>query len=202
MNTELLWPWRSSDKTPLADKTPLQDIGIVCLRRIHRCSDYGYDRFLRVFVRWLEKHCTQTPRSILIELLVKWQLQTACPNWYNIYNRMWRLCSLFCIIFLFWQNRTSSAATQVTTKECLYMEHCNINTRDIETTKKFLLTAFPHWRVRSSGRNVVHGRQWVHVGDDVTYISLEESVNHDFQRKPYEDPGTLSLLVSYPLTYV
>ena len=73
-----------------------------------------------------------------------------------------------------------------------YMEHANMTTSCIESTKRFLLTAFPHWRVRGNGTNVKpeYTRQWMHVGSDVYYVALESAQRREPQRRrPYYDIG-------------
>ena len=51
------------------------------------------------------------------------------------------------------------------------LEHANLTVRDPEAMIRFLTTAFPHFRVRGRGSECA-GHAWVHVGDDVTYLSL------------------------------
>jgi len=56
------------------------------------------------------------------------------------------------------------------------LEHLNLVVTDINPTLTFLSAAFPHWRVRGEGRDEWHGmpRCWVHVGDDETYLTLND----------------------------
>ncbi|MRI35139.1 glyoxalase [Endozoicomonas sp. OPT23] len=66
------------------------------------------------------------------------------------------------------------------------LEHSNLSVVDIEKTLDFILTAFPHWQVRARGNNVWYGveRQWLHVGDDDYYLSLNGQAagkNRDLQ---------------------
>ena len=55
-------------------------------------------------------------------------------------------------------------------------EHANLVVTDIAATLDFILTAFPGWRVRGGGEMEWHGkpRRWLHVGDDDTYITLND----------------------------
>lgn len=55
-------------------------------------------------------------------------------------------------------------------------EHANLVVADIAATLDFILTAFPDWRVRGGGEMEWHGkpRRWLHVGDDDTYITLND----------------------------
>lgn len=57
------------------------------------------------------------------------------------------------------------------------IEHLNIVVKDLKPTLDFLLTAFPHWRVRGGGDSEWYGvpRKWVHVGDDETYLTINDS---------------------------
>lgn len=52
------------------------------------------------------------------------------------------------------------------------LEHANLTVRDLESTLRFLQTAFPEWGVRHRGEG---DRRWVHFGDDHTYLALEEA---------------------------
>lgn len=56
------------------------------------------------------------------------------------------------------------------------LEHVNLVVKNIEATKKFLLTAFPHWEIRGGGQSEWYGypRKWVHIGDDDYYITLND----------------------------
>jgi len=57
------------------------------------------------------------------------------------------------------------------------LEHVNLVVREIESTVDFLLTAFPHWKIRGRGEAPWHGkpRSWVHVGDQDYYITLNDN---------------------------
>ena len=54
----------------------------------------------------------------------------------------------------------------------VYLEHANISVNNLQEAIKFFQTAFPHFKIRGSG-NVL--RDWVHLGDDDTYIALGQA---------------------------
>ncbi len=56
------------------------------------------------------------------------------------------------------------------------LEHANLVVTEIEPTLSFLQAAFPGWRLRGEGRDEWHGmpRRWVHVGDDDSFITLND----------------------------
>ena len=53
------------------------------------------------------------------------------------------------------------------------LEHANLSVRDLDGMIRFVQAAFPDFRVRGSGMGLL-GR-WVHVGNDVTYLALNEA---------------------------
>ena len=50
----------------------------------------------------------------------------------------------------------------------LYLEHLNLVVQDIPSALTFYQAAFPHWRVRDSGKSEWYGKQrkWLHFGDE------------------------------------
>jgi hypothetical protein len=72
------------------------------------------------------------------------------------------------------------------------MEHANITVDNIADTKRFLMTAFPHFKVRG-GQKTDHGdwqKEWIHLGTDEIYIALEEvTLEPTGSRTRHEDPG-------------
>jgi len=56
------------------------------------------------------------------------------------------------------------------------LEHLNLVVTAIDPTLTFLQAAFPDWRVRGEGRDDWKGmpRRWLHVGDDDTYLTLND----------------------------
>lgn len=70
----------------------------------------------------------------------------------------------------------------------MYLEHANITVPDIEAATRFLQTAFPEFRVRGGGKRP--DGLWRHVGDDVTYLALQqESQHHPDPRTRYVHDG-------------
>ncbi len=68
----------------------------------------------------------------------------------------------------------------------LHLEHVNLVVKDIPAMVDFYQTAFPHWRVRSSGRGEWYGkpRNWMHFGDDYQYLAWSdhgEGANRDLE---------------------
>lgn len=54
----------------------------------------------------------------------------------------------------------------------IYLEHANITVNSIDEAVRFFTTAFPGFHVRGGGS--MNGRKWIHLGDDVTYVALNE----------------------------
>jgi len=54
------------------------------------------------------------------------------------------------------------------------LEHANLAVRDVDGMIRFLRTAFPDFRIRSEGKTW-QGNRWVHVGNDGTYIAVNEA---------------------------
>ena len=54
------------------------------------------------------------------------------------------------------------------------LEHANLSVRHVEGMLRFLMTAFPEFRIRGEGTNS-NGIRWVHVGTDDTYIVLNQA---------------------------
>ena len=61
------------------------------------------------------------------------------------------------------------------------LEHINITVRDVDRSTRFLLTAWPSWRVRGEGRMDWFGKSitWRHVGDDIVYLALQDGGEGD-----------------------
>lgn len=51
------------------------------------------------------------------------------------------------------------------------LDHANLSVRDLDAAIRFLTTAFPEFRVRGRGGDCA-GWEWVHVGNDETYVAL------------------------------
>jgi catechol 2,3-dioxygenase-like lactoylglutathione lyase family enzyme len=54
------------------------------------------------------------------------------------------------------------------------LDHANLCVRDVDETIRFLVTAFPEFRIRGEGRTAL-GARWVHVGTDRVYLALTEA---------------------------
>jgi catechol 2,3-dioxygenase-like lactoylglutathione lyase family enzyme len=66
------------------------------------------------------------------------------------------------------------------------LEHANLTVHDIDGMLRFLLTAFPEFKVRGEGKTR-EGNRWVHVGTDETYIALTPvRVEPGKHRTPYQ----------------
>ncbi|SNY94552.1 VOC family protein [Flagellimonas pacifica] len=54
----------------------------------------------------------------------------------------------------------------------IYLEHANITVNDLQEAIRFFRTAFPHFKIRGGGNGT---REWVHLGDDDTYIAINQA---------------------------
>ena len=63
------------------------------------------------------------------------------------------------------------------------LEHANLSVVNTEEMTRFILTAFPDFRVRGEGTDG-HGRPWRHVGNDDFYVALQ-TVEENAGRTPY-----------------
>ena len=72
------------------------------------------------------------------------------------------------------------------------LEHANICVRNIDDTIRFLQTAFPEFRIRGEGVNPESGLRWLHLGNDDTYIGLNQAKPGATSKwSPYAgEPGT------------
>lgn len=71
-----------------------------------------------------------------------------------------------------------------------HLEHANLCVAHIEPMTEFLLQVFPQFRIRGEGLDG-RGRAWRHVGDDDTYLALQEATTRrDAPWVPYSgEPG-------------
>jgi catechol 2,3-dioxygenase-like lactoylglutathione lyase family enzyme len=69
----------------------------------------------------------------------------------------------------------------------VYLEHANITVNNLDSTTKFFQTAFPDFKVRGGGNN--EGRRWIHLGNESTYLALNESTVEIPNEKSYEKNG-------------
>lgn len=74
-------------------------------------------------------------------------------------------------------------------------EHANLVVKEIQPTLDFLLTAFPEWQLRGSGKGRWGGtvRRWVHVGNDDYYITLNDSAEGENRHIGGIQPGLAHL---------
>ena len=72
-------------------------------------------------------------------------------------------------------------------KQSIYLEHANITVSNLQEAVKFFQTAFPHFKIRGGGNET---REWVHLGDDTTYIAINQAKQTDIKvEKNYENAG-------------
>lgn len=69
----------------------------------------------------------------------------------------------------------------------IYLEHANITVNNLQEAIKFFQTAFPHFKIRGGGNEM---REWVHLGDDDTYIAINQAKQNDLKvDKNYDKIG-------------
>ena len=54
----------------------------------------------------------------------------------------------------------------------VYLEHANITVNNLKEAIHFFQIAFPHFTIRGRGNDT---REWVHLGDDDTYIAINQA---------------------------
>lgn len=72
------------------------------------------------------------------------------------------------------------------------LEHANLSVADVEATTRFLVTAFPEFRLRGEGYDS-QGRLWRHVGTNDFYVALQ-AVAQRSGREPYGNDTGLNHL--------
>ena len=73
------------------------------------------------------------------------------------------------------------------TMKKMYLEHVNITVNNLQEAIKFFQTAFPHFKIRGRGNDT---KEWVHIGDDDTYITLNQAKEEAFKvEKNYYKAG-------------
>ena len=72
------------------------------------------------------------------------------------------------------------------------LEPANISVTNAEATTRFIICAFPDFRIRGEGLDG-HGRPWRHVGDDEFYIAIQ-TVPDQLERTPYGNTTGLNQL--------
>lgn len=75
------------------------------------------------------------------------------------------------------------------------LEHVNLVVKDVEETQKFILTAFPGWKVRGEGESEWYGkmRKWKHIGTDDYYLSINQGNEDDNRDLRSHSPGLAHL---------
>ena len=69
----------------------------------------------------------------------------------------------------------------------IYLEHANITVNDLQEAITFFHTAFPHFKIRGGGNDM---REWIHLGDDDTYIAINQAKQSDLKAdKNYDRIG-------------
>lgn len=72
-------------------------------------------------------------------------------------------------------------------RQKIYLEHVNITVNNLQEAIKFFQTAFPHFKIRGGGNEM---REWIHLGDDDTYIALNQAEKNDLKAdKNYDRIG-------------
>lgn len=69
----------------------------------------------------------------------------------------------------------------------IYLEHANITVNNLENSIHFFKTAFPDFHVRGGGET--NGRKWIHLGNNITYIAINEALNPNQTERDYASPG-------------
>jgi catechol-2,3-dioxygenase len=71
------------------------------------------------------------------------------------------------------------------------LEHVNLVVKDIHATLDFIQTAFPDWKIRGQGENEWYGkkRNWLHVGTDDYYLTLNDGAQGQNRDLKSHDPG-------------
>jgi len=72
------------------------------------------------------------------------------------------------------------------------LEHANLSVHDPDAITRFMLAAFPGFRIRGEGLDD-YGRVWRHVGDDESYVALQ-AVPSGPHRTPYGNTAGLNHL--------
>ncbi|WP_019614609.1 VOC family protein [Psychromonas ossibalaenae] len=75
------------------------------------------------------------------------------------------------------------------------LEHINIVVKDIQNSLTFYQAAFPDWKVRDSGQSEWYGvpRNWLHFGDNSTYITLNDDADSPARERSAHQAGIAHL---------
>ena len=69
----------------------------------------------------------------------------------------------------------------------MYLEHANISVNDLNKSVLFFQTAFPDFKIRGEGES--NGKKWLHLGNEDTYLALNESIEKLTVVKDYSKTG-------------
>lgn len=69
----------------------------------------------------------------------------------------------------------------------IYLEHANMTVNNLEQSVHFFQTAFPDFVVRGGGE--MNGRKWVHLGNNDTYIAINQALESMKIEKNYSTSG-------------
>jgi catechol 2,3-dioxygenase-like lactoylglutathione lyase family enzyme len=69
----------------------------------------------------------------------------------------------------------------------IYLEHANITVNNLESAIDFFQTAFPDFEIRGGGTH--NGRKWIHLGNDTTYMAINQALHQKIETKDYTTPG-------------
>lgn len=75
------------------------------------------------------------------------------------------------------------------------LEHANLVVKDIQASLEFITTAFPEWQVRGQGQGQWAGkaRNWLHIGTDDDYLTLNDGAEGDNRDLAGLSPGLAHL---------
>lgn len=69
----------------------------------------------------------------------------------------------------------------------LYLEHANITVNNLQRGIEFFKAAFPDFKIRGEGSS--NGRKWVHLGNQETYLAINQSPETEARKKDYTSSG-------------
>ncbi len=71
--------------------------------------------------------------------------------------------------------------------QTMYLEHANISVNNLNESIRFFQAAFPDFAVRGGGES--NGRKWIHLGNEQTYLALNEAIEIQHHEKDYLKNG-------------
>lgn len=69
----------------------------------------------------------------------------------------------------------------------IYLEHANITVNNLQRGIEFFKAAFPDFKIRGEG--VFNSRKWVHLGDQETYLAINQSTEEVSLDNEYNSSG-------------